>query len=71
MYCLIKHQYYWEGMNKDIRKYIANLHPLQMRQTKVQQYPLQMTETLTGHLIKSLLTWSLTVRPPLQAISTY
>ena len=24
MYCLIKHQYYWKGMNKDIRKYIAN-----------------------------------------------
>ena len=22
-YCLIKHQYYWKGMNKDIRKYIA------------------------------------------------
>ena len=24
IYCLIKHQYYWKGMNKDIRKYIAN-----------------------------------------------
>ena len=24
MYCLIKCQYYWKGMNKDIRKYIAN-----------------------------------------------
>ena len=23
-YCLINHQYYWKGMNKDIRKYIAN-----------------------------------------------
>ena len=23
-YCLIKHQYYWKGMYKDIRKYIAN-----------------------------------------------
>ena len=23
-YCLIKHQYYWKGMNKDIGKYIAN-----------------------------------------------
>ena len=23
-YCLIKGQYYWKGMNKDIRKYIAN-----------------------------------------------
>ena len=26
-YCLIKHQYYWKGMNKDIRKYIANSVP--------------------------------------------
>ena len=24
MHYLIKHQYYWKGMNKDIRKYIAN-----------------------------------------------
>ena len=23
-YCLIKYQYYWKEMNKDIRKYIAN-----------------------------------------------
>ena len=23
-YCLMKRQYYWKGMNKDIRKYIAN-----------------------------------------------
>ena len=23
-YCLTKRQYYWKGMNKDIRKYIAN-----------------------------------------------
>ena len=22
-YCLIKHQYYWKGMNKDIQKYMA------------------------------------------------
>ena len=22
-YCLIKHKYYWKGMNKDIPKYIA------------------------------------------------
>ena len=43
MYCLIKHQYYWKGMNKDIRKYIANCQP-KWDKTKVQQYPLQMTE---------------------------
>ena len=30
MYCLIKRQKYWKGMNKDIRKYIANCGPLLM-----------------------------------------
>ena len=43
-YCLIKHQYYWKGMNKDIRKYIANCILCRRDKTKVQQYPLQMTE---------------------------
>ena len=41
-YCLIKCQYYWKGMNKDIRKYIANC--TLCRREKVQAYPLQMTE---------------------------
>ena len=44
MYCLIKRQYYWKGMNKDIRKYIANCVLCQQEKAKVQQYPLQMTE---------------------------
>ena len=44
MYCLIKRQYYWKGMNKDIRKYIANCILCQQEKAKVQQYPLQMTE---------------------------
>ena len=44
MYCLIKHQYYWKGMNKDIRKYIANCILCRPDKAKVQQYPLQMTE---------------------------
>ena len=44
MYCLIKHQYYWKGMNKDIRKYIANGVLCKQDKAKVQQYPLQMTE---------------------------
>ena len=39
-----KHQYYWKGMNKDIRKYIANYVLCQWEKAKVQQYPLQMTE---------------------------
>ena len=43
-YCLIKHQYYWKGMNKDIRKYIAHYTPCHREKAKVQAYPLQMTE---------------------------
>ena len=43
-YCLIKCQYYWKGMNKDIRKYIANCALCRCNKAKVQQYPLQMTE---------------------------
>ena len=43
-YRLIKHQYYWKGMNKDIRKYIANCVLCRWDKAKVQQYPLQMTE---------------------------
>ena len=43
-YCLIKCQYYWKGMNKDIRKYITNCVLCQWEKAKVQQYPLQMTE---------------------------
>ena len=44
MYCLIKCQYYWKGMNKDIRKYIANCILCRRDKAKVQQYPLEMTE---------------------------
>ena len=44
MYCLIKQQYYWKGMNKDIRKYIANCVLCRWDKAKVQHYPLQMTE---------------------------
>ena len=43
-YCLIKRQYYWKGMNKDIKKYIANCVLCQREKAKVQHYPLQMTE---------------------------
>ena len=43
-YCLIKHQYYWKGMNKDIQKYIAKSVLCRWDKAKVQQYPLQMTE---------------------------
>ena len=42
-YCFIKHQYYWKGMKKDIRKYIAKCILCRWVKAKVQQYPLQMT----------------------------
>ena len=42
--CLIKCQYCWKGMNKDIRKYIANCVLWRQEKAEVQQYPLQMTE---------------------------
>ena len=45
-YCLIKHQYYRKGMNKDIRKYIANCTLCHREKAKVQAYPLQITEAL-------------------------
>ena len=43
-YCLIKRQYYWKGMNKDIWKYIANCVLCRLEKAKFQQYPLHMTE---------------------------
>ena len=43
-YCLIRRQYYWKGMNKDIRKYITNCALCWHDKAKVQQYPLQMME---------------------------
>ena len=41
-YCLIKHQYYEKGMNKDIRKYIANCTLCHREKAKIQNYPLQI-----------------------------
>ena len=43
-YGLIKCQYYWKGMNKDIKKYIANCTLCHSDNAKVQSYPLKMTE---------------------------
>ena len=43
-YCLIKWQYCWKGMNKDIRKYITQCALYHRDKAKVQAYPLQMTE---------------------------
>ena len=43
-YYLIKHQYYWKGMNKDVRKYIAQCTLCHREKAKVQAYLLQMAE---------------------------
>ena len=43
-YCLIKWQYYWKEMNKDIHKYIANCALCCREKAKIQNYPLQMME---------------------------
>ena len=43
-YCLIKQQYYWKGMNKNIQKCIAYCFLCRGDKAKVQQYPLQRTE---------------------------
>ena len=45
-YCLIKRQYYWKGMDKDIRKYIANCVLCCREKAKVRHYPLQMIKIL-------------------------
>ena len=43
-YCLVKRQYYWKCMEKDIRNYIANCTLCCREKAKIQHYPLQMTE---------------------------
>ena len=43
-YHLIKHQYYWKGMNKDIHKYINNCALCKREKASTQVYPLQMTD---------------------------
>ena len=42
-YSLIKHQYYWKGMNKNIIKYIASCTLCSREKATVQSYTLQMT----------------------------
>ena len=51
--CLIKCQYYWKGMNKNIRKYIAKCALCCREKPKVQAYPIQMTEILEHLFDKS------------------
>ena len=40
MHCLIKRQYYWKGMNKGIRKYIANCILCQCKKSQSSTIPL-------------------------------
>ena len=58
-------------MNKDIRKYIANCVLCRRDTAKVLQYPLQMTETPDRPFDKIAIDWSLIVKLPPQATSTY
>ena len=51
-YGLIKCHYYWKGMNKDIRKYIANCTLWCKEKAKIQAYLLQVTEILDRPLYK-------------------
>ena len=41
---LVKHQYKWKGMSKDIHKYFNNCALYKREKAKVQVYPLQMTD---------------------------
>ena len=43
-YHLIKQQYFWKGMNKDICKYIANCTLCKRKKAKMQMYPLQQMD---------------------------
>ena len=43
-YHLVKHQYYWKGMNKDIHKYINNCALCKREKARTQVYPHQMTD---------------------------
>ena len=43
-YHLVKCQYYWKGISKDIHKYINNCALCKREKAKTQIYPLQMTD---------------------------
>ena len=44
MYSLIKRQYYWKGMAKDVKDYIQRCPACHQEKARVQSYPLHMTE---------------------------
>ena len=70
-YCLIKSQYYWKGMNKDIRKYIANCTLCHGEKAKVQAYPLQMTEIPDRPFDKIAIDLVMDCKPPTLETSTF
>ena len=70
-YCLIKCQYFWKGMNKDIRKCIANCTLCHRGKAKVQAYPLQMTEIPDGPFDKIAIDLVTECEPPTLAISIF
>ena len=43
-YSLIKRQYYWKGMAKDVKDYIQRCLACRQEKARVQSYPLHMTE---------------------------
>ena len=43
-YHLIKHQYYWKVMSKDIHKYINKCALCKRKKARIQAYPLQVTD---------------------------
>ena len=44
MYSLIKQEYYWKGMAKDVKNYIQRCPTCCQEKARVQSYPLHMTE---------------------------
>ena len=44
MYSLIKRQYYWKGIAKDVKDYIQRCPACHQEKARVQSYPLHMTE---------------------------
>ena len=71
-YCLIKRQYYWKGMNKNIWKYIANCTLCHREKAKIQNYPLQMMEFPNRPFDKiAIRSCSQNVKHLPQEISTY
>ena len=43
-YSLIKRQYYWKGMAKDVKDYIQRCPACRQEKAQVQSYPLHMME---------------------------